>query len=168
MVLVPPPVVGFLPAGEALGSSGYLVIEDVRDPNAGFHWASVGTDGFRTLTWSEGELILPDSLQSEDFSLHDLGVVCATNLAGTGASGQVVLTDGIFTVSEPVVLSDGILELRVTGGELEIRGAMVRYRRPAEDSNGYGPGLLMLAGMTLLVIVLLRRARLKSGERSGL
>jgi hypothetical protein len=57
------------------------------------------------------------------------------------------------------------VQLQLEAGELEISGAMIRYRRPAAVPREFRSGLLLLAGMVLMIIVLLRRARLKSGER---
>lgn len=151
-----------------LGEPGYVVIEAARDSVSGFVWVAGPDDGFRSLTWDEGRLTIPVSFVVEDFGRRDIGFPCTEFLTGSGSSGQLVITDGIFPVSEPVVLNDGLIELRVTAGELEIRGAMIRYRRPVAGSGNFRSGLLLFAGMTLLIIVLLRRARMKSGERPGL
>lgn len=150
-----------------LGRPGYLVIEAARDSTASFRWEAGPRPGFRSLVWDQGRLTLPDSLEPEDLALQDVGVPCTARLAGSGASGQLVLRDGIYPVSEPVILSDGRLELQISAGELEFRGARIRYRRAAAESRTFKAGLLMLAGMTLLVAVLLRRARLKAAERAG-
>jgi hypothetical protein len=150
-----------------LGQPGYLVIEAARDSSAGFRWESGPGPGHRSLVWDQGRLVLPDSLPVDSLGRHDLGVAITEQLAGSGISGQIVLMDGIFPVSEPVVLSDGLLELEISAGELEFRGARIRYRRAEAEPREIRSGLLMLAGMTLLVIVLLRRARLKAHERMG-
>ncbi len=149
-----------------LGRPGYLVIEAARDSAAGFRWEAGPGPGHRSLVWDQGRLTLPDTVQFEDFARRDIGVPCTARLEGVGASGQLVLRDGIYPVSEPVVLSDGRLELRVSSGELEFRGARIRYRRVMDEAGQFRSGLLLLAGMTLLVVVLLRRARLKTGERA--
>jgi hypothetical protein len=156
---------GESPPTHTLGRPGYLVIEAARDSAAGFRWET--GPGFRSLVWDQGRLTLPDTIEAEDFGKYDIGVPCTARLAGTGASGQLVLRDGIYPVSEPVVLSDGRLELRISAGELEFRGAGIRYRRVVDETREFRSGLLLLAGMTLMVIVLLRRARLKAGERTG-
>jgi hypothetical protein len=150
-----------------LGRPGYLVIEAARDSTAGFRWEDGPRPGFRSLVWDQGRLTLPDSLEPEDFARQDVGVPCTAQLAGSGASGQLVLLDGIYPVSEPVTLSDGRLELQVSAGELEFRGARIRYRRAVAENRTFKAGMLMLAGMTVLVVVLLRRARLKAAERAG-
>lgn len=151
----------------ALGQSGYLVIEAARDTNAGFRWESGPGPQERSLVWDQGRLVVPDTMAVDSFGQHDLGLPCNENFSGTGASGRVLLEDGIFPVSEPVVFSDGLLEMEISSGELEIRGASIRYRRAAFEPREIKSGLLLLAGMTIMVIVLLRRARLKSNQRTG-
>lgn len=163
----PSVAVGESPPAHTLGRPGFLVIEAARDSAAGFRWEAGPGPGYRSLVWDQGRLTLPDTLEAEDFARRDIGVPCTARLAGTGASGQLVLRDGIYPVSEPIVLSDGRLELRVSAGELEFRGARIRYRRAVDETREFRAGLLLLAGMTLMVVVLLRRARLKAGERTG-
>lgn len=149
-----------------LGQPGFLVIEAARDSMAPFKWDELVAGSPCTLNWDQGKLILPDTLLSESFGSKDLGVAFSSQLSGSGESGQLVLRDGIYPVSEPVILSDGVLELHLSGGELEIRGSRILYRRaPAEDPERRA-GFLLLGGMMLLVIVLLRRARLKVEERN--
>lgn len=155
-------------APRTLGQPGYLVIEAARDSAAGFRWESGPGPGHRSLVWDQGRLILPDTLDAEDFARRDIGVPCTASLEGTGASGRLVMRDGIYPVTEPIVLSDGRLELQVSDGELEFRGAGIRYRRTVDETREFRSGLLLLAGVTLMVIVLLRRARLKAGERTGI
>jgi len=152
----------------SLGQQGYVVIEAARDSASGFVWVAGPVEGFRSLTWEEGRLTIPVSFTVEDFGRGDIGFPCTRFLTGSGASGQMVISDGLFPVSEPVVLKDGLIELQVTEGELEIRGAMIRYRRPVTRTRDFRSGLLLLAGMTLMIIVLLRRARMKSGQGQGL
>ena len=159
---------GVSASDQRLGRPGYLVIEAGRDTTAGFRWETGPGPGFRTLVWDQGRLTLPDSLLPEDIGPRDVGVPCTGQLEGKGASGQLVLQDGIYPVSEPVVLRDGRLELQVAAGELEFRGARIIYRRAEAENPDFKAGLLMLAGMTVLVLVLLRRARLKADERAGI
>jgi len=151
----------------ALGTEGYIIIEGAREPGGGFIWEEDTRPGHRVLTWEGGRLVVPDSVEVGNFSRGDLGIPCGRNLAGAGGSGQLVFRDGIFTISEPVVLGDGTLELNLVAGELEIRGAVIRYRRPAGREGFTKPGMLMLAGMALLVVVLMRRARLQFGKKES-
>jgi hypothetical protein len=167
-VLVSVPVLAADPPEQdhALGRPGYLVIEAARDSSAGFRWETGPTPGYRSLNWDQGRLVIPDSLSVDFSGPNDLGLPCTENFAGNGESGSILLVDGIFPVSEPVVFSDGLWKMEVSAGELEIRGARIRYRRAVAESPQVKPGFLLLAGMTLMVIVLLRRARLKTSERT--
>ena len=156
---------------QILDQPGYLVIEAAWDSQGVFVRGRDPSTHRRTLEWPEGRLSLPDTLEPERFARQDLGVPSLAGLAGSGTSGRLALIDGIYPVSESIVLTDGRLELEISAGELEIRGAMIRYRRQVTESavanDDFKSGLLLLAGMTLLVIVLLRRVRMKTGERSG-
>lgn len=151
-----------------LGQPGFVVIESARDSVSAFTWQAGPKAGLRTLDWDEGHLTIPDTLPVEEIGRRDIGFPCSSAFAGTGQSGQLVLKDGIFPVSESVILTDGVLRLELSGGELEIRGAMIRYRRSTSAPREFKSGLLFLAGMTLMVIVLLRRFRMKSTERMGM
>ena len=99
-----------------LGRPGYLVISGVRDTTlAGVFVAQEGPGpGRHALVWPEGTLSLPDSLVLEAFGAADVGLPCGPALSGVGGSGRLVFQDGIYEVSEPLVLADGILELTDT------------------------------------------------------
>lgn len=142
-----------------LGQPGYLVIEGVRDSTSGFRWQAGPGPGRHSLVWPEGTLGLPDSLEVEDYGRRDVGVACRADLSGVGGSGQLVFTDGLYVVSEPVVLADGVLELHLSGGELEVRANRILYRRPVVVDRSHQANYIFLAGLVLLIIVLMRRAR---------
>ncbi len=144
-----------------LGRSGYIVIEGVRDTTGHFSWQKGPGPGRHSLVWAAGTLSLPDTLFLDEFGLQDAGVVCQADLSGVGGSGRLVFEDGIFSISEPLVLSDGILELHVSGGELEVRGDQIRYRRQRVVDNETKANYIFLAGIILLIVVLMRRARRK-------
>lgn len=149
-----------------LGRTGYLIIEAARDTSGAFSWSAGPGPGRHSLVWSQGVLSLPDSVRPEPFAFHDVGVVCGPQLAGVGASGRLMLDDGIYAVSEPILLADGVLELHVSGGELEIRGDQIRYRRDvAPSADRQRANYLMVAGLLLLILVLLRRARRRTRGR---
>ncbi len=144
-----------------LGQQGYLVIEGVRDSTAVFTWQDGPAPGRHSLVWAEGTLSLPQSVQLDDFGLQDAGVPCLAELSGVGGSGRLVFDDGIYKISEPVLLADGVLELHISAGELEVRGDQIRYRRPGGKSNKQDntqANYIFLAGLVVLVIVLMRRA----------
>ena len=155
------------PAAGSLGQPGFLVIDGAADSSGVFKEIVDPELGVLKLTWDQGSLTLPDSLALENWGPFDKGVAFTAALSGTGESGRLVLDDGIFPVTEPVLLTDGRLELAIDSGELEIQGARIIYRRHTSSREDFRSGLLLLAGMTLLVIVLLRRARIKAAARVG-
>jgi len=142
-----------------LGRPGYLVIEGVRDTTDIYSWQKGPGPGRHSLVWSTGTLSLPDTLYLDEFGVQDAGVVCQAELSGVGGSGQLVFEDGIYRISEPLVLSDGILELHISAGELEVRGDQIRYRRSRSQDEKTKANYIFLAGLILLIIVLMRRAR---------
>lgn len=152
------------PAAEVLlGHSGYLIIAAARDSTTGYRWLEGPGPGQRSLTWLDGMLTVPDTLPLEPFAQHDLAVPVTAALAGAGAGGKLQWNDGTYEVSEPLMMTDGTVQLLVSGGELEIRGSRIRYRPPANSSakngNDMRASLLMLSGIILLIAVLMRRAR---------
>lgn len=144
-----------------LGRPGYLVIEGVRDTTDIFSWQRGPGPGRHSLVWSTGTLSLPDTLYLDEFGAVDAGVVCQAELSGVGGSGRLVFEDGLYRVSEPLVLSDGVLELHVSGGELEVRGDQIRYRQTRLQNDKTKANYIFLAGLILLIIVLMRRARVQ-------
>lgn len=154
-------VAGGLAAEErtVLGEAGYLVIEGVRDSTSVFAWQQGPGPGRHSLVWPEGTLSLPDSLNPEDYGRADVGLACGSDLSGVGSSGYLVFNSGLYTISEPVVLADGVLELHLSAGELEIRNNQIQYRRPVIVDHTHEANYIFLAGLVLLIVVLMRRAR---------
>jgi len=144
-----------------LGQPGYLVIEGVRDSLSEFSWREGVRPSRRALVWPEGTMTWPDSLSLDDFGRSDVGIVCRAELSGVGNSGRLIFADGVYPVSEPLLLADGVVELHVSGGELEVRGSQIRYRRPQIVDNSQKANWVFLCGLILLIIVLMRRARKK-------
>lgn len=155
--------------GDQLGHSGYLIMTAARDSTAGYQWLDGPGPDQISLTWLDGMLTLPDSLVLEPFAEHDLAVPVSGALAGAGAGGKLQWQDGTFTISEPILLTDGVVQLLASAGELEILSSRIRYRAPEsvppEPGTDLRASLMMLAGVALLIAVLLRRARrqLKKG-----
>jgi hypothetical protein len=152
-----------------LGNPGYVVISAGLDSTRGFEWHRGPGPGQRSLTWGQGVLTLADSQEVEAWLDVDLAVPCSGQLSGLGHTGRLVFQDGIFEISEPVLLSDGALQLYVTAGELEVRGQRIRYTGPAESTDrdtDPRAGYIFLAGMVLLVVVLMRRTALRKRNKS--
>ena len=150
-----------------LGQPGYVIIEGVRDSTSDFTWQNGPAPGRHSLVWAEGTLSLPEGLELDAFGRQDAGVSCLAGLSGVGGSGRLVFDDGIYKISEPVLLADGNLELHISAGELEVRGDQIRYRRPASKNQGQDKSqanTIFLAGLVVLIIVLMRRARHRVGK----
>ena len=151
-----------------LGHPGYLVISGAAtaDSASGFHWQTGPGPDELSLVWDEGMLTIPGDLQPESFGPDDLAVPCGPELAGAGNAGRLVFRPGRYPVTEPVLLTDGTVTLYVAGGELEIVGQRVRYRPTGKKMEDIRASYILLAGLVLLTVVLLRRARRGlSGER---
>ncbi len=155
--------------GHTLGRPGYLIISAARDSNARYRWTDGPVRGQKSLVWDSGLLVIPDSLTLEPFGAEDLGVRTSSSLQGRSGAGELDFRDGVFTVDQPLLLTDGVISLYIAGGELEIRGSQLRYRRSAEEEPAarHGPadpraGFLFLAGIVILIVVLMRRARLQA------
>jgi hypothetical protein len=150
-----------------LGQPGYVIIEGVRDSTSEFIWQDGPAPGRHSLVWPEGTLSLPEGLELDAFGRQDAGVACLAGLSGVGGSGRLVFDDGIYKISEPVLLADGNLELHISAGELEVRGDQIRYRRPKSKNQGQDnsqANYIFLAGLVVLIIVLMRRARNRAGK----
>lgn len=156
--------------GETLGHPGYLIISAARDSSAGYRWLEGPGPHQISLTWLDGMLTVPDSLQLESFAEFDLAVPVSGQFSGAGASGKLAWQDGIFEISEPLMATDGAVQLLASRGELEIVGTRVRYRPPpaSDEKSPADPraSFIMLAGILLLIWVLLRRAKRKIKESS--
>jgi hypothetical protein len=158
-----------LRSGE-LGHSGYLIIGSARDSLAGYQWQAGPGVGQISLTWREGMLTVPDSMALEPFAESDLAVPVTAHLTGAGATGTLDWREGNYPVSEPVMITDGVVSMLVSGGDLEILGTRIRYRPPVflEEKDRPDPraSFMMLGGILLLILVLMRRARKRLREGS--
>jgi len=150
----------------SLGHPGYIIMTAaVGDTTGTFVWQAGPGPTQRSLVWAEGVLTVPVTLAPETFGPADLAVPCSAELAGGGHGGRLVFSGGKYRIDEPLLLTDGSVTLYATAGELEILGERVRYRAPRKAIKDTRSSYLLLAGLVLLTIVLLRRARL--GLRKG-
>lgn len=157
------------PAAEnALGHSGYLIISSARDSTAGYTWQKGPGPGQLSLTWRAGMLTIPETLVLEPFSVDDLAIPVTADFSAAGSGGQLEWKEGSYKISEPLVMSDGIIDFLVSKGELEILASRIRYSPPEgmqEEEADPRASFLMLAGFLLLIGVLLRRARRKIKDK---
>jgi len=157
--------------GRTLGHPGYIVIVGAAaasDTGEPFRWQDGPGTGQRSLVWSDGMLSVPAEFRLETFGPEDLAVPCGPDLAGGGHGGNLVFSEGTYEVTAPLLLSDGTVTLHAAAGELEILGQRVLYRAPprvrVKDPRA---SYLLLAGLVLLTLVLLRRARQGFSSRSA-
>jgi len=154
-------------ANEVLGHPGYLIISSARDTTAGFSWQTGPGPQQLSLTWRSGMLTIPDTLVLEPFSLHDLAIPVTADFSAAGAGGQLEWREGKYDITEPLMMTDGVVDLLVSKGELEILATRIRYRSPEltqDEKADPRASFLMLAGVLLLIGVLMRRARRKMKE----
>lgn len=153
----------------ALGHPGFIVVKGAAGDTTGtFAWQTGPGAQQRSLVWEDGVLTIPVELVPETFGPDGLAVACGAELAGGGHGGRLVFDGGRYRVHEPLLLTDGTVTLYATAGELEILGERVTYRAPSRSVTDPRSSYLLLAGLVLLTLVLLRRARMgfrESGQR---
>ncbi|PIV80846.1 hypothetical protein COW53_07500 [bacterium CG17_big_fil_post_rev_8_21_14_2_50_64_8] len=158
--------------GKPLGRPGFLILVSARDSTSGYHRQDGPGAGMMSLVWEGGQLVVPDTMTLESFGPRDLGVRTTAQLQGSGGAGVLEFRNGSFTVDQPLLLTDGVVSLFVARGQLEIRGAQIRYVPPAASATSAGKkppdpvaGFLFLAGMVIMILALMRMARLRSRGR---
>jgi len=151
----------------SLEQPGILIITAGSDTSAGFHWRReiLPTQGPGvgriSLVWEGGVLSIPETLALDGFPNNNLGVPLEAGFSGTGQEGPLLLADGVFSVTESLMMGDGVVQLMISDGELEIFGPRFRYSRPREITadEKQKANFLLIAGLLVLIAVLLRRAR---------
>nr|MEE4269715.1 hypothetical protein [Candidatus Krumholzibacteria bacterium] len=101
------------PRSGELGHPGYLIIGGARDSLASYQWQSGPGVGQISLTWREGMLTVPDSMVLEPFAESDLAIPVTAHLTGAGATGTLDWREGTYPVSEPVMITDGVVSMLV-------------------------------------------------------
>jgi hypothetical protein len=145
----------------SLDQPGILIITAASDTSAGFHWRPGPGTGRISLVWEGGVLSVPDTLAMDGFPNDNLGIPLRAGFSGAGQDGPLLLDDGIYSVNESLMMGDGVIQLMVSDGELEIFGPRFSYTRPQPTtvSDKTKANFLLIAGLLVLIAVLLRRAR---------
>ena len=158
-----------LAAAPTLGHPGYVILSGAADTTGGYRWRPGPGPGQRSLVWPEGVLTLPVDDVCETYGPADLAVAVTADLAGLGGGGVLAFTDGHYVVTAPLHLADGRISLFLAAGKLEISGGRIRYvpPAPAAGARDARAGLLLLAGMIILVAVFLRLARRRNTAGAG-
>ena len=147
------------PSQFALQQPGVLIITAARDSLAGFEWRTGPGSGRISLVWEGGALSVPDTLAMEAYPNLHLGIPVLKGFSGSLEEGPLIFEDGVYPIRENLVLSDGVVQLVVSSGELEIHGPRFRYTRSDALANKSKANFLLIAGLLVLIAVLLRRAR---------
>ncbi len=145
----------------SLNQPGILIITAASDTTAGFQWRPGPGEGRISLIWEGGVLSIPDTLAMDGFPNNNLGVPLQPGFSGNGNEGPLLLDDGLYSVNENLMMGDGVIQLMVSDGELEIFGPRFKYTRPqiAEVNDSTKANFLLICGLLILIAVLLRRAR---------
>jgi len=142
-----------------LQQPGVLIITAARDTTAGFEWRNGPGMGRLSLVWEGGTLSVPDTLAMEAYPNLNLGVPLKKGFSGNLDNGPILLDDGVYKIRETLIMSDGVVQLVVSSGELEIHGPRFRYTLFDQTSDETKSNFLLIAGLLVLIAVLLRRAR---------
>jgi hypothetical protein len=158
-----------LAAAPRLGHPGYVILGGAADTTGIYRWRPGPGPGQRSLVWPQGVLTLPAEAVCESFGPTDLAVAVTADLEGVGGGGVLAFAEGRYEISAPLHLSDGRIRLSIAAGELEIRDGRLRYTppAPAARTRDARSGLLLLAGMIILVAVTLRLARRRSAVKDA-
>ena len=145
----------------SLEQPGILIITAASDTSAGFYWRDGPGQGRISLVWDGGVLSVPDTLAMDGYPNNNLGVPLRSGFSGNGTEGPLLLEDGIYAVNENLMMGDGIIQLMISDGELEIFGPRFRYSRPQplSPNTKFKANFLLIAGLLILIAVLMRRAR---------
>ncbi len=150
----------------ALEQPGVLIITSARDTTAGFQWQPGPGNGRISLVWPGGVLSLPDSLAMEAYPNSNLAIPLIAGFSGNLEAGPFALDDGTYEINENLIMSDGVIQLIVSSGELEIFGPRFRYTLSSDNSHESRSNYLLIAGLLVLIAVLLRRSRMILRKRA--
>lgn len=144
----------------ALGDLGYLVVTAAQDTAYGYHWVDGPGNSRRALVWAHGVLSIPFDFPVEGFGAFDLAIPCGDDFGGVGDAGRLLMKDGQYRINEPILLTDGTVYFFADDGLLEIVATRIRYFPPEnKEVHDSRASFLLLAGLTILITVLIRRSR---------
>jgi len=126
---------------------------------AGAVWNDGPDSAIACLSWPDGLLLVPRGAERLGGPDGAIGVAYGAGRRGFSAGRQVLFTPGRFTVREPLVVTDGSLQLFLSRGELEIANDQLIIRPGGAASGDRRAGLLLLLGMLVIVGVLTVRGR---------
>lgn len=128
-------------------------------PGAGAVWIEAPDSAVSCLSWSGGLLLVARGTPRLAGSDGAIGLAYGGGRRGFTGGRHLLFSPGRFTVREPLLLTDGSLQVFVSRGELEIADDRLIVRaRDAGPAEGRA-GLLLALGMLLIVGVLTVRGR---------
>lgn len=136
-----------------------LVVEAARDTTRGFRAQNLPELGRRALTWPEGVITLPDSMDWLEHEADGLAFrLDGEALVGVGSAGRFSGRIGSYEVDTPLYLTDGRVVACLAAGRIEVAADRIVYRAKGHRRDQRGD-LLLLGGIILATAVLLRAAR---------
>ena len=151
-----------------LGDVGYLVVTAAQDSASGYHWVDGPGKTRRSLIWPSGVLSVPLDYPIDGFGAFDLAIACGDDFGGVGDAGRLLMKDGQYRLTEPVVLTDGTVFFFADEGLLEIVATRVRYFPPEiHETTDMRSSFFLLAGLLVLIYVLIRRSRNTMKKRAN-
>jgi hypothetical protein len=144
---------------------GLLLIAAAADTSQSFRWLDWPLQKRRLLVWDDGVLSVPDTLADLRIGRDGVAFPYLTRLAGVSEGRQLVFDAGSYTIAEPLLLSDGVLQAYLSRGEITIESGRIVYRLAAEEAQDPRANYVFLAAIVLLSVILLARARTRVQRR---
>ena len=138
---------------------GLLLIAAAADTSQSFRWLDWPLQKRRLLVWDDGVLSVPDTLADLRIGRDGVAFPYLARLAGVSEGRQLVFDAGSYTIAEPLLLSDGVLQAYLSRGEITIESGRIVYRLAAEEDQDPRANYVFLAAIVLLSVILLARAR---------
>ena len=138
---------------------GLLLIAAAADTSQSFRWLDWPLQKRRLLVWDDGVLSVPDTLADLRIGRDGVAFPYLARLAGVSEGRQLVFDAGSYTIAEPLLLSDGVLQAYLSRGEITIESGRIVYRLAAEEDQDPRANYVFLAAIILLSVILLARAR---------
>ena len=144
---------------------GLLLSAAAADTSLSFRWLDWPLQKRRLLVWDHGVLSVPDTLADLRIGRDGVAFPYLARLAGVSEGRQLVFDAGSYTIAEPLLLSDGVLQAYLSRGEITIESGRIVYRLTAEEAQDPRANYVFLAAIVLLIVILLARARTRVQRR---
>lgn len=143
--------------GDAAGPGVLWVLPGT---GAGAVWIDAPDSAVSCLSWSGGLLLVARGTSRLAGPDGAIGLAYGGGRRGFTGGRHLLFSPGRFTVREPLLLTDGSLQVFVSRGEIEIADDRLIIRARGEGSAEGRAGLLLGLGMFVIVGVLTVRGRI--------